>query len=59
MNSNQPTAEQIATDNAIAARKREATEQANGAYIRAVNRGWSKAQADKCWHDCFETHMQE
>ncbi len=48
-----------ANENAIEARKMQAEEQANGAYQRALNRGWSKKQADKCWHEAFETWMQD
>ena len=48
-----------ANETRIEAQKREATDQANGAYLRAVNRGWSHEQAEKCWHECFETWMQD
>jgi hypothetical protein len=43
----------------IEAQKRIAEEQAQGAYQRALNRGWSVEEATQCWHDAFETWMQE
>ncbi len=47
------------TDNQIEARKMNAEEQAQGAFQRALNRGWSQEEAAKCYDEAFETWMQD
>lgn len=47
------------TEVAIETRKRIAEEQANGAFLRACNRGASRKEAERCYRECFETWMQD
>jgi hypothetical protein len=46
-----------AHENALEAKKAQAEEQAQGAFQRALNRGWSTKKAQKCFDECFETWM--
>lgn len=50
---------QLKADNELDARKARAEEQAQGAYQRALNRGWSQKEALRCFDECFETWMQD